>query len=87
MKARTDRIPLAASEPRCEPDHCSVRTRCARALAAIPAHGGIVGDYQLQAGYGTALCTGFLLVDLVRRDAMAKPAPRPAAKPWPTGEV
>lgn len=82
---RSDRIPLPADEPRCEPPQCAVRTRCARAMAAIPQRGGIVGDYQLQAGYGTALCTGFLLVDHVRRDAMAKPAPRPAAKPWPTG--
>lgn len=80
---RSDRIPLPAEEPRCEPPQCAVRARCARAMAAIPQRGAIVGDYQSEPGAGTALCTGFLLVDLVRRAAMAKPAARPAAKPWP----
>ena len=83
---RSDRIPLPADEPRCEPPQCAVRTRCARAMAAIPQRGGIVGDYQSEPGAGTALCTGFLLVDLVRA-ATRWPSLRrgPAAKPWPTG--
>lgn len=43
---RSDRIPLPAAEPRCEPSRgCTARTKCARALAVIP-QGGTLGDWS-----------------------------------------
>ena len=42
---RTDRIPLAADEPRCEPSHgCTMLTKCSRSMATIPAGARLV-DY------------------------------------------
>lgn len=79
---RSDRVPLPATEPRCEPSQgCAAKTKCARALAAIP-RGTALTDYTAMKGRGTALCDGFVEVSGLRRAAAAAPA----VKPWPATE-
>lgn len=79
---RTDRIPLAESEPRCEPSKpCTMRSRCARYQAAIPKHGATMDDYTTRSYGGTALCPGFIASATLRK-AAAEPAP---ARPYMRG--
>lgn len=80
---RSDRVPLPATEPRCEPSQgCAAKTKCARALAAIP-RGAPLRDYTAEhASAGTVLCDGFVEVTGLRKAAAAAPA----VKPWPVAE-
>lgn len=82
---RSETVPLAASEARCEPQQtCTMRSRCARYSASIP-KGAPLGDYSVEYLGGTALCNGF--VDLKSLTKESKPAKR-EVKPWPTsGDV
>jgi hypothetical protein len=66
---RTDTIPLAPSEPRCEPASvCNARGSCARYQAAIPAHGAKIDDYSRKGG--GVLCRGYLNSASVRKVTM-----------------
>lgn len=77
---RTDRVWLAADEPRCEPsrrhDWCS---RCARHLAPVPV-GGIMGDYSLSLTANAVICPHFASV----KQRVLTVAER-EVKPWPVG--
>lgn len=82
--SRSDRVPLPADEPRCEPSQgCAASTRCARALAAIP-RGTALTDYTAMKGGGTVLCDGFVEVTGLRKAAAAA---APAVKPWPKDQA
>lgn len=60
---RSDRIPLAASEPRCEPKaKCAMKLSCARAQAALPQRYASIADFTVEAGGGTALCPGYISI-------------------------
>lgn len=75
---RSDRIPLPADEPRCEPSQtCHVRSRCARATAAIPARGAKLEDYSLGTGGGTAVCLGYVDASSLRKAVQAPPRAHP----------
>lgn len=81
---RTDRVPLAAGEPRCEPSTLRQACwRCARYSAVIP-QGTPLGDYSRELMGGTVLCPGFVSLSELRKQANQRPAPGP--KTWPTGE-
>ncbi len=74
MHDRSDRVPLPASEPRCEPSTgCVIRGRCARYQAALPAQGAIMSDYSITQYGGSALCPGYLSVHTLMRQT---PEPR-----------
>lgn len=79
MTHRSDRIPLPQAEPRCEPQACTIKHRCARWLAEVPRLGSVM-DYSRQdlVTGGTALCDGYK--DLAALRVAKKPAP--AAKKW-----
>lgn len=81
MTHRNDRIRLPASEPRCEPRHvCTMKSRCARYQASVPAHGGSMTDYTLPSPSptygGTSLCAGYVNVATLHVGHGA-PAPAP----------
>lgn len=79
MTHRSDRIPLAHDEPRCEPGTCTVKHRCARYLAELP-RGGSISDFSRQdlVTGGTALCDWY--IDLSALKVATKPPPPP--KKW-----
>lgn len=74
---RTDSIPLAPGEPRCEPSKpCAVRGRCARYQSLIPRN-GTLGDWFVSDPMkaGSAMCSGYVDSASQRR-AHAPPPPR-----------
>lgn len=74
---RTETVPLAPSEPRCDPSRgCVMRSRCARAIAAIPARYAVIEDFSTAAHGGTALCGGYLDAAGLRKAAIKPPKPR-----------
>lgn len=77
MTERTDRIKLAADEPRCPAlKGCCVKSKCVRIQATVPP-GGRMYDYSLDCtGGGSALCEGYLPAHMAMQLAT-----RPAAKP------
>ena len=80
---RTDRIPLAPNVPRCEPHDpgkCLVRGKCAAYQAAMPTHGGTMGDFLTQPMGGTVLCPGYVDVRSVRIAAAPAREVRPAIR-------
>lgn len=81
MSNRTSAIPLPDDEARCEPSRdCSVRSKCARAMASIGR--APLGDWTVMHGPGHALCGGFLSVSSI----VKQPKPAPQNKPWPEYE-
>lgn len=79
---RTDRVYLDPAESRCEPGRpCTVRSRCVRGIAALPATGAVLedfcaGDNMRQLYGGTILCPGFLSAEVARKEqSMAPPKP------------
>lgn len=82
---RSDRIRLPANEPRCEPSRpCTMRSRCARFQASIPA-GTPLTDYTQGSAFadangGTAACVGFVNLANVHADTPPPRQPKPAVK-------
>lgn len=83
----TDRVFLPADVARCSPLHrCVRKATCARFLAPIPAHGGVVADFTqgshaASATGGTWLCLNY--IDAANcRDRVAAPVTivKPAIK-------
>lgn len=72
MTDRTDSIFLPHAEPRCEPASCTMRARCARRLAALPAppHHATMKSAESWVGGGTALCVGFVDAAGLRKAAL-----------------
>ena len=79
MTHRSDRVYLSDDQCRCQATlaACAAKLKCARYLAAIPAHNGSVGDFSLMIAQGLG-CTKFY--PLIPWPAKA---PQPV-KPWPT---
>lgn len=79
MTQRSDRIHLAADEPRCEPSKpIAPCHKCARKLAAIPPMGKLQ-DYSLSVPLFVAWCGAY------RPCIKAEPAAaKKEVKPWPT---
>lgn len=75
---RDPALRLPPDEARCEPSAlCTVRSRCARYIASIPASGARMDDFSLHAANGgTALCPGYLDAAAIRKQAMPAPARR-----------
>lgn len=86
MTDRTDAIPLAATETRCEPVACTMKARCARKLAALPPppHKSTMVGSGSWIGGGTALCVGYVDAAGLRKQQMA-PAPRRVHPPLTGG--
>jgi len=79
---RSERVPLPASESRCEPQRpCVVRARCARYQAAL-LQGGRLEDFTTgdnlrdQIG-GTAQCPGYVDTASLRKAHAPAPSPKP----------
>ncbi len=72
MTDRTDSIRLAHDEPRCEPAACTMKSRCARKLAALPRppHQAKMSGVESWISGGTALCTGYVDAAGLRKAAM-----------------
>lgn len=76
MTHRTDRIPLAASEARCEPERtCHQRDTCARYMAALPPSGAQMIGADMPSVWVSG-CWQYVSVASVRAGKVA-PAPRP----------
>jgi hypothetical protein len=80
---RSDSIRLLGDMARCEPSGpCTMRTKCARYMAALPKFGGSMADYAIATGGGTALCVGYINVTTLHALPEQKPAPvvRPSVR-------
>ncbi len=75
---RDPALRLDPDEAWCEPSmHCTVRIRCARYVATIPAHGARLNDWSVHsANGGTALCLGYLDAAVIRKQVLQAPARR-----------
>ncbi len=65
MNHRTNTIPLAADEERCEPSKtCTRKSHCARYMAALPASGARMVDHSM-----FLFCGYFVSIEDARRAA------------------
>lgn len=83
---RSDRVPLPAHEPRCEPRQPGrAASRCARHLASVP-HGSVMQDFTASTCKPcTALCIGYIDLAVVRLHGLE--SRKPNAKPFPSGDT
>ena len=74
---RSGNVRLPDNEPRCEPSRkCFMQSRCARAIAAIPAKYAVIEDFSTAANGGTALCGGYLGAEQFRKAPLQTIKPR-----------
>ena len=76
---RSDRIRLPYDIARCEPATPGFAAhRCARYMAAIPPHGGVMEDFTARSGAAgcSALCSGYKDLAGLHRDAYVASQPR-----------
>lgn len=70
---RSDRVPLPASEERCEPaGTCIAKGSCARYKAAI-LRGSPLTDHSASPGGGTVLCIGYVNTSTLHVQANPRP--------------
>lgn len=68
MNYRSATIPLLADVSRCEPEDCTIKTKCARWRAWIHERSPVTDFSKSDISGGTALCAHLIHVETLRKE-------------------